>query len=213
MPVPHAYLIFISMDGCRGCERFSSEWDLLKNGVSGLNLGFKKYNRTRATPEIPAPLAKYMMWFPMIILVPGGVYHNSFIVDPLSINDTPIPGKTEKCVGAVFNAVGYGLDADHQKSIDVKLNPNRPMFDYDSVVKWIREVIGYPIFRDLIEIKLPVKVKQASHEKPLRLLRNGVAAPRTAESSKGAEQIREELEPHPKPREVSTKLGQARRRR
>jgi hypothetical protein len=167
MTIPKAYLVWISKNPCPACENFRHEWDLLVAANKDKNIVLKTYTVSRTNTEPPAPLNRYNRWFPMILLVPGGVYHNCFFVEPSTMADDPREGKLGKCKAAVFNAISDGIGVD-----SISMNQNMKPFKFDTVQKWVRETLKLPMFREIVEITTSQE-KPSKDDKEIKLYRDG----------------------------------------
>ena len=72
-------LIYGAKDGCRACQFYEPEWDRVMNELQGRARFVKLTCRNDLPP--PGPLAKYLTWYPSIVLAGPKSYFRCFTPD------------------------------------------------------------------------------------------------------------------------------------
>src|SRR5579875_1028003 len=134
-------LIYISKDGCGACEMFNNEWDKIKMDLKNRAV-FVRFKCTNEKKP-PSCLAKYVLWFPCIVLAGPKSYFRCFTHND-KINEVDYdPNYTIK--GKQFNAV-----ESNGQIVFAGRNNNR-----DTVVNWFNQVHTEVMLND--ELTYPKK--------------------------------------------------------
>ncbi len=122
-------LIYGAKEGCQGCTFYGPEWEKVKEGLRH-QVRFVKFTCSHDRPP-PKPLAKYMSWYPSILLAGPKSYFRCF---------TPEDGVNEEEFSDDYTI----------KAMKFNANETPDGFEYAhgennaaNTINWVRQIAPY----------------------------------------------------------------------